>query len=128
LIECVIDCNGLYFAQAFTNTYNYRFSVPPGIHAEDLLYTFYPLTLTLLNGTDVEVPVPLLYAKALQSYFISFVKNGDPNVERGPATVQWPLFGSGKNIVDLSLTGFTVTVDDDLPTERCGFWQSAPYI
>ena len=127
-IECVIDCNGLYLANAFPGAYGYRFSVPPAIHAIDLLYTFYPMTLTLFNGTDVTIPVPIAYAKGLQSYFISFAKHGDPNVERGPGTVQWPLFGSGRNIVDLDLTGFSVTTDDELPSDRCGFWQSAPYV
>jgi Carboxylesterase family len=99
----------------------------PGIHGEDLLYTFDPLSFTL-PGFDLNVTVPVPYAKGLQSYFISFAKNGDPNSERTAGTVEWPLFGENKNIVDLSLTGFQVTTDSELPDDRCAFWQSAPYI
>jgi len=123
----VIDCNGLYLAHAFPGAYEYRFSVPPGIHAMDVLFTFYPITLTL-PGFDLSIPIPLLYAKGLQSYLISFVKHGDPNVERGSGTIGWPLFGSGKAIIDITLAGFSQTSDDELPNDRCAFWQPAPYI
>lgn len=84
------------------------------------------MTLTL-GGKDLNIPVPLLYAKALQSYFVSFVKHGDPNVERGLGTIAWDRFGGGKSIVDISLLGFRKAVDDELPDDRCAFWQSAPY-
>ena len=117
----------MYLARAFNSqSYNYRFSIPPGIHALDLSYTFYPLTITL-GGLDIGIDVPLLYAKALQSYFVSFVKHGDPNVERGPGTIAWDRFGAEKSIVDVTLLGFSKVVDDELPEDRCAFWQSAPY-
>jgi hypothetical protein len=96
------------------------------MHALDLIYTFYPLTVTL-RKVDISVDVPLLYAKALQSYFISFVKHGDPNVERQAGTIEWGLFGNGKSIVDLTLPGFSATSDGQHPEDRCGFWQTAPY-
>jgi hypothetical protein len=93
----------------------------------DLLYTFYPITLTL-SGYDLSIPIPLLYAKDLQSYFISFVKYGVPNVERGSGTVAWPLFANEKSIIDTTPFGFEVTTDNELPEDRCAFWQPAPYI
>lgn len=128
LIEAVINCNSLYLAHAFLNrTYNYRFSIPPGIHALDLLYTFYPLTLTL-PGYDLSISIPLLYAEGLQRYFISFVKDGNPNIERSGGTVAWPVIGPGKRIVDVTPFGFDVTTDDELPEDRCEFWQSAKYV
>ena len=80
-----------------------------------------------LAGHDLKVPVPLLYAKGLQSYFVSFVKHGNPNVERGPGTIEWDRFGEGKSIVDTTVGGFRKVVDNELSDERCGFWQSAPY-
>lgn len=91
------------------------------------MYTFYPLTVTLGNA-DLSVPVPVLHAKGLQSYFISFAKHGDPNVERQAGTIEWGMFGSGKGIVDLGLDGFSGTSDNQLPEDRCGFWQTAPYV
>ena len=127
MVEVILNCNCLYLARAFNNnSYNYRFSIPPGIHALDLAFTFYPLTLTLA-GIELTVPVPLLYANGLQSYFISFIKHGDPNVERGAGTIEWSTFGNGKGIVDLTPAGFAQTTDNELPDDRCGFWQNAPY-
>ena len=125
-IETVIDCNCLYLARAYSNnTYNYRFSVTPGIHAEDLLYTFYPTTLT---GYNLPLSVPDVDAKAFQSYFTSFAIHGDPNTARMSGSVPFPLFGSSENIVDVSLAGFAETTDDELPEDRCAFWQPAPYM
>jgi len=125
-IETVIDCNCLYLARAYSNnTYNYRFSVTPGIHAQDLLYTFYPTTLT---GYNLPLSVPDVDAKAFQSYFISFAIHGDPNTARMSGSVPFPLFGSSENIVDVSLAGFAETTDDELPEDRCAFWQPAPYM
>jgi len=100
--------------------------VPPGIHALDLLYTFYPFTLTIY-GKELDIPIPIHHAKALQSYFVSFVKYGDPNVERGPETIAWDRFGEKKNIVDTTLHGFRRALDNEVSDLRCGFWQRAPY-
>lgn len=71
----------------------------------------------------------MLYAQGLQSYLVSFVKHGDPNVERRLGTVEWPLFGNKDTIVDVTPSGFSVLqTDDEISEERCKFWQSAPYI
>ena len=43
-------------------------------------------------------------------------------------SVPFPLFGNAENIVDVSLGGFSQTTDDELPEDRCAFWQPAPYI
>ena len=127
-LEGLIICNCLYLSHAFANqTFNYRFSIPPGIHALDLLYTFYPTTVTV-RGEQLSLPVPLLHAQGLQSYFTSFVKHGDPNIERRPVTVEWPLFGDTNMIVDVGPSGFSVVGDREISVERCKFWQSAPYI
>src|SRR5271154_3445614 len=105
-VDGIVNFNCLYLARAFGNdTYNYRFSIPPGIHGMDLIFTFYPMTITLPTNLFV-LSIPLLYARALQSYFISFVKHGDPNVERRRGTIQWHLFGEEKRIVDTILLGF----------------------
>ena len=72
--------------------------------------------------------MPLPHAQGLQSYFISFVKHGDPNIERRAGTVEWPLFGNEDTIVDITPLGFSVERDAQISQERCKFWQSAPYI
>jgi hypothetical protein len=93
----------------------------------DLLFTFYPIAITLPTNTFV-LPIPLLYARALQRYFISFVKHGDPNVERGSGTTEWPIFGKDKRIVDVTLLGFWGLKDHQLPEDECHFWQNAIYM
>ena len=92
----------------------------------DLIFTFYPMTINLPTNLFV-LSIPLLYARALQSYFISFVKHGDPNVERRRGSIQWHLFGEEKRIVDTTLLGFWGVKDYQLPEHECGFWQSATY-
>ena len=126
-LDSIVNCNCLYLARAFkNNTHNYRFSIPPGIHAMDLIFTFYPMTITLPTNLFV-LPIPLLYARALQSCFISFVKHGDPNVERRRGTIEWHLFGKEKRIVDVTLLGFWGVKDNQLSEDYCRFWQTATY-
>jgi hypothetical protein len=70
----------------------------------------------------------LPHAQGLQSYFVSFAKHGNPNVERRAGTVEWPLFGNKNTVVDITPLGFSVESDAQISEERCKFWQSAPYI
>jgi len=85
------------------------------------------VAITLPSETFI-VPIALLYARALQSDFISFVKRGDPNVEKQRGTIGWPKFGKDKRIVDATLMGLWEMMDHQLPEDKCRFWQSAPYV
>jgi hypothetical protein len=67
------------------------------------------------------------YAQAWQSYLISFIKHGDPNVERTGKTIPWGYTGEEMRIVDMRWNGFILDVDDQVDGERCGFWQRAEY-
>jgi hypothetical protein len=67
------------------------------------------------------------YARAWQSYLISFIKHGDPNIERRPGTIEWDIAGKDIRIVDLRWEGFQRDVDDQVDEERCAFWQRAEY-
>jgi hypothetical protein len=67
------------------------------------------------------------YAKAWQSYLISFIKHGDPNVSRRRGTIPWDVAGDNMRIVDLRWEGFRWDVDDQIDPERCAFWQRAEY-
>lgn len=43
ITEYLISCNAIAIANAYDNqTHNYRLSIPPAIHAQDLAYTYYP--------------------------------------------------------------------------------------
>ena len=69
----------------------------------------------------------LPYAQAWQSYLISFIKYGDPNVLRRPETIEWGVTGEEMRIVDLRWEGFQWSVDDQVDEERCEFWQRGEY-
>lgn len=67
------------------------------------------------------------YAQAWQSYLISFIKYGDPNVDRRLETIHWDVTGDDMRIIDLRWDGFISDVDDQVDEERCRFWQRAEY-
>ncbi|KAL9063105.1 MAG: hypothetical protein Q9157_008421, partial [Trypethelium eluteriae] len=122
--ELIFTCNNFYLAKAFNNqTYGYLFSTPPGIHAEDVPYTFF-------NG--IISPAPLTGAAsapaaiALQEYITIFAETGNPN---GDGLPDFPINGSGA-----ALQAINVNVDESLnitqqidpaANSRCNWWQQA---
>lgn len=77
-------CNVRFLSDAYEGkNYNLRYAVSPGVHAVDLLPTFYNLNLNLdVLGKDA--PFPLIpgfggFAQAYQSYLVSHARTGDPN-------------------------------------------------
>ena len=114
--ESLFSCNTNYLARAFLNqTYNYLFSVPPGIHAEDVAYTFYNGPTSLVSNQTLAV--------ALQEYITSFATNGVPS---GPSLPKFPQYGKGATILDLNMTSIT-KMTDPTANPRCYWWQQALY-
>jgi carboxylesterase type B len=125
ILEWIFNCNTRYLTNAYGNkTYNYRYSIRPSIHAADLFLTFLDLKFDW-RGKRRLMHFP--YAEAWQSYLISFIKHGDPNIERRPETIHWGVAGEDIKIVDLRWEGFSWKVDDQVDQGRCGFWQRADY-
>ena len=117
-----ISCNTDYLNQASGGkTYAYRFSVPPALHGQDILYTFY-------NGpnsseaSSFEIPNQSI-AEALQKYIVSFTATGVPSSKNLPVFPQW---GNDKNLLDLNVTGINV-VKDSTANSRCAWWQKSLY-
>jgi hypothetical protein len=51
---------------------------------------------------------------------------GNPNSLGGP--VAWPTFGNAGDILYMDIYDpFKIKVDKQVPADRCGFWQCAPY-
>jgi carboxylesterase type B len=124
-IDWIFNCNTRYLTNAYdNNTYNYRFSLRPGIHAADLFLTFLDVKIDW-QGKRRVVNVP--YARAWQSYLVSFIKHGNPNVQRREETIRWETAGEDIRIVDLRWEGFKWVEDDQVDAERCAFWQKAEY-
>ena len=118
--ELLFNCNTIYLARAYGgNTYNYQFSVPPGLHGLDISYTFYTGVSpdTTFNSFNTTV------AAALQEYLTSFAQNGVPSAEGFPS---FPPYGSSANELDLNISGIRAMTD---PTNnpRCLYWQKALY-
>lgn len=69
--DVTFTCNGLYLSHAFKNrTFAYEFAVPPGLHGQDVYYTF-------ADGPALEITAPKV-VEALQAYIVSFVEEGQP--------------------------------------------------
>lgn len=115
LSEVTFVCNTRYLSTAFNNaTFNYRFQVPPSIHAQDVPWTFYRG-----NTTDLS---PAL-AETMQLYFTQFAEAGHPNHASLP---QWPRYGDNGKIVTFGLNGVKTAIDD-AKNKRCAYWQTGAY-
>jgi hypothetical protein len=69
----------------------------------------------------------LPYAQIWQSYLISFVKHGDPNVEKLNGAMRWEPAGEKMEILDFRYDGIVWDEDDQVPEKKCSFWQRAEY-
>ena len=120
--EVSFTCNTRYLDLAFRNqTYSYYFSVPPGLHGEDVAYTYF-------NGdtktSDDGSPVNATVAKALQDYLTSFAMKGTPNEKGVP---YFPMYGANSTILNIAGTDLGATLVDTVANSRCDWWQKALY-
>ncbi|KAH8738472.1 Alpha/Beta hydrolase protein [Ilyonectria robusta] len=114
--ELVFTCNTRFLGTAFRNqTYNYRFECPPGLHGQDLDWTFF-----VEEDPDVAPEIAI----AMQSYFTTFTMTGDPNGNAGLPT--WPLYGEEATLVIFGAGG-VATAKDETANRRCEYWQKGEY-
>ncbi|RAL00045.1 alpha/beta-hydrolase [Aspergillus ibericus CBS 121593] len=110
------QCNNYYLNEAYRgSTYAYLFDVSPGLHEDDLQYTFY-------DG-DPSKSVNATVAWALQDYITSFAMNGVPQSKIGP---EFKRYGPNRTMLDLGETGIT-EIRDPTDQERCRWWQLGFY-
>lgn len=137
LAESSFQCNIRYLTDAYDGkNYNIRYAVTPGLHAVDLLPTFYDLNIDLTALGQV-TPFALIpgfgsFAQAYQSYLVSHARSGDPNqyakVLNVPPAIHWPRPGnSGADVITDVLNagdlGFSVVSDQQTKESVCGFWR-----
>lgn len=121
--EFSFTCNTRYLDLAYWNeTYSYFFTVPTGLHGEDIAYTFFNGdTTTPDNGSPVNATV----AKALQHYITKFAMTGQPNEAGEPF---FPIYGANSSTQVLTnSTAEGTQVTDTAANARCSFWQKALY-
>ncbi|EWC46875.1 hypothetical protein DRE_03887 [Drechslerella stenobrocha 248] len=133
--QFVVTCNTRYLAVAYPGkTYNYQFDVVPGIHAMDLLFTFWQRGISV-GPIQIDFSLDFVTSKNLatgwQSYLTSFVRSGDPNKfrERGglPPTSDWAKaqVRDTVTVLNMDILGFSMRSDPDTDATRCSFWQNA---
>jgi len=122
LSEYSFTCNTRYFATGFeNNVYAYYFSVPPGLHGEDIAYTYFNGDTTTLN--QGVAPVDATIAMALQDYITSFAMNGSPNEAGVPF---FPLYGTNSTTTNLGAS-LGLQIPDTAANSRCAWWQKGLY-
>ena len=138
-------CNAHYLDAAdFPNKYGYLFSLPPGLHGEDVPNTFYNNGGFNLANFNLNVSVSI----ALQDYIGSFVTDGYPSLPSGNSVKgglpgvtggnitasgniqgvpKFVMYGEDAQVVDLDLSSIT-EIRDPVANERCDWWQKAFYL
>ncbi|OBT43811.1 hypothetical protein VE00_06304 [Pseudogymnoascus sp. WSF 3629] len=120
--ESVFTCNTRALDLAYgNNTYSYYFTVPPGLHGEDVGYTFFNGDTSTSNDG---LPVDRTVAEALQDYITSFAMNGNPNEVGVPF---FPLYGGNSSTQVIGLGKLGTQVTDTTANARCAWWQKALY-
>lgn len=126
MADMIFKCNADYLNRAYQNqTFAYEFSIPPAIHGQDVLYTFYdnstqPLGSANTNGISV---TNVTVSQVMQDYFTSFAQFGRPSSPLGPDFERYGQRGQIMNIGNNSIHSALDTVG----YSHCRFWQPAPY-
>ncbi|KAJ6126554.1 hypothetical protein N7523_002166 [Penicillium sp. IBT 18751x] len=123
--ELIFVCNTDYINRAYHgHTYAYEFSIPPAVHGQDVLYTFYNNGSSALSSSLEGLSVSnVTVAEIMQEYFTSFVETGTPRSATGPT---FPPHGERGQLMNFGNT--TVQpMRDTSNNPRCRFWQTAPY-
>lgn len=120
LKEGLVTCNAFGTDIAYRNkTRSYQFSVFPGIHAQDVTYTFF-------NGQATDslgLPIVASVAETMQRFFVDFAAYGTAST----STVdQIPVYGANAAVLDISNSGMA-TITDPAANSRCRFWLRGLY-
>ncbi len=120
------DCFAFWLSSFMPDTYAYLFSVtnsgamPPGLHGQDIGFTFY-------NGESSSFlgPIDADVAKSLQTYLVNFAMTGKPTAEGLPSMV---VYGDNHTITNIGKTDMGAQLADPAATRsQCAYWLKAPY-
>ena len=105
--DVVFNCNHVWLAKSFQNSYRYVFNLPPAFHGQDVPYTFY-------TGPDPAIANETT-AIIHQKFITNYVTRGVPGCEKGACL---PSYGSGANALSMNVTEIKV-VRDPWANEKC---------
>jgi hypothetical protein len=118
--EALINCLAFGLDTAYNNaTRGYQFAAFPGVHAQDVPYTFW-------NGETTDsfgLPVNGTIAQKMQSWFTDFTILGTTGTS---AALQLPTYGSQATVLNITGNGFP-TDRDPAANSRCNFWLTGLY-
>lgn len=128
-----IQCSIRYLSDAYKGkNWNLQYSATGGLHAVDVLPTFYNDNLDP-NAFQVQLPPGFgPFAQAYQSYLVSHARTGNPNTLKKtngvPPAITWPQPGNTgdalTNVLDATPDlSFTLITDNLTQESRCGFWK-----
>ncbi|KAL9627889.1 MAG: hypothetical protein Q9164_007458 [Protoblastenia rupestris] len=131
--ESGFQCNVRFLTNAYDGkNYNLQYSATTGLHAVDLLPTFYNLNLdvSLLEAFPL-VPGFGSFAQAYQSYLTSHARSGNPNTYKKtfniPPAITWPKANNAGDVIsgvlDAGDLGFSIITDGQTARSRCDFWK-----
>lgn len=127
--EFTITCHSYFLANAFakaeaervSRSWKYIFAVPPGLHSNDVSYTFF-------NGDTHpqsigNIVVNTTVAGVLQNMIINLAQRATPN---GKGVPEFPSYGDGR-VFDLNFTMLGNVFPDPDDNERCKYWQGSSW-
>lgn len=129
--ELFFTCNSPMLSWGLQNrTYNYIFAVPPGVHAQDVPYTFYNGPETSVGGITPPptTPAEINIAGILQSWIATFVTRGTP---RAGGVQSFEPYGSAANVLAMGVnatsnaTDISRGVDPAFVPGRCAWLSEA---
>lgn len=111
--EAFISCNAHVLVEhSRASSYGYIFNIPPGLHGQDIAYSFYTPGL----------PAPFVetdsIATKMQGYLTRFAKTGSPN---GDAEISLPEYREDSKVLDIKANSFEIA-RDDAANLRCQWW------
>lgn len=120
--EMMVSCNSRFLATGLGVglTYAYQFSVPPGLHMDDIPYTFYDGVSSSVSNATV--------ATSMQRYIVSFAITGDPNAAVQPDGLpSFPVYGPEGSLTNFNTTFIDVEGDPN-NNPRCDWWQRGQFL
>lgn len=125
--DLIIDCNAVAAGLAFgLRARGYYFSTYPGVHVQDISYTFYnpesKASYSLVDTGAVNVTV----AHVLQDYITGFATRGDMESEGDGLARGIPSYSPRGTMVRLDSEEIELISDPGLD-ERCRWWASGVY-
>ncbi|PKS11014.1 hypothetical protein jhhlp_002773 [Lomentospora prolificans] len=114
--DALFTCNSFAISLAYSNmTRGYLFDICPGMHGQDVSYTFFNGERADSLGLLVDRPT----AGKMQSWFVDFTIFGDAS---GSSATQLPVFGSGAQVAHINGGTTFPSVQDPAASARCRFW------